>query len=226
MVVTIVTWCRLASIAGSQLAKAETHRATLRLPVPAIPYGQNMWPVCNRLPVRRLRSRDSPRFRLDQMLTDGPFWQHSGDFRPSPITLIMNTMIYPWQLLVVSLAGWLNRQQQAIVEYLRTENQVLKEKLGTKRILLNDSQRRRLAAKAKVLGRPELDRLRRWVSQRQALHLARSGWQVLSDVSGDSQERGRHRGASAAEKPQFERTSGAIPQIAEGREPLATDHLR
>ena len=44
----------------------------------------------------------------------------------------MNTMIYPWQLLVVSLAGWLNRQQQAIVEYLRTENQVLKEKLGTK----------------------------------------------------------------------------------------------
>ena len=68
----------------------------------------------------------------------------------------MNTMIYPWQLLVVSLADWLNRQQQAVVDYLRTENQVLKEKLGRKRILLNDSQRRRLAAKAKVLGRRAL----------------------------------------------------------------------
>jgi putative transposase len=53
----------------------------------------------------------------------------------------------------VILAGWVNRQQQAVIEYLRTENQVLKEKLGKKRILLNDDQRRRLAVKGKVLGR-------------------------------------------------------------------------
>ena len=46
----------------------------------------------------------------------------------------------PWQRLVVSLAGWLNRQQQAVVEYLRTENQVLRGKLGRKRILLNDEK--------------------------------------------------------------------------------------
>jgi len=71
----------------------------------------------------------------------------------------MNTMIYPWQLLVVSLAGWLNRQQQAVVEYLQTENQVLKEKFGKKRILLNDDQRRRLAVKAKVLGRKTLSEI-------------------------------------------------------------------
>jgi len=64
----------------------------------------------------------------------------------------MNAMLHPWQLLIVALAGWLNRQQQAVVEYLRTENQVLKEKLGKKRNLLNDDQRRRLAVKAKVLG--------------------------------------------------------------------------
>ena len=30
--------------------------------------------------------------------------------------------------------GWVNRQQQELIEYLRAENQVLKEKLGKKRI--------------------------------------------------------------------------------------------
>jgi hypothetical protein len=40
-----------------------------------------------------------------------------------------------------------------MIDYLITENQVLKEKLGKKRILLNDDQRRRLAVKGKLLGR-------------------------------------------------------------------------
>jgi len=35
---------------------------------------------------------------------------------------IMISILQPWQLLVVSLAGWLNHQQQAVVDYLRTEN--------------------------------------------------------------------------------------------------------
>jgi hypothetical protein len=42
-----------------------------------------------------------------------------------------------------------NRQQQEIVDYLRTENQVVKEAHGKKRIRLNDNQRRRLAVKGK-----------------------------------------------------------------------------
>ncbi|HUU97044.1 MAG TPA: helix-turn-helix domain-containing protein [Phycisphaerae bacterium] len=62
----------------------------------------------------------------------------------------------PWQPLLVILAGWVNRQQQQVIEYLRTENRVLKEKRGKRRILLNDDQRRRLAVKAKVLGRKVL----------------------------------------------------------------------
>jgi hypothetical protein len=49
-----------------------------------------------------------------------------------------------------------NREQQRVIEYLRTENHVLKEKLGRKRILLNDDQRRRLAVKGKILGRNRL----------------------------------------------------------------------
>jgi hypothetical protein len=52
--------------------------------------------------------------------------------------------LQPWQLFLLILASWANRQQQEIIEYLRTENAVLKEKLGKKRILLTDDQRRRL----------------------------------------------------------------------------------
>ena len=44
-----------------------------------------------------------------------------------------------------------------MIEYLRAENAVLKEKLGKKRILLSDDQRRRLAVKGKALGRKQLE---------------------------------------------------------------------
>jgi transposase InsO family protein len=71
----------------------------------------------------------------------------------------MSFVLQPWQLLLVILAGWVNHQQQQVIEYLRTENRVLKEKLGKRRILLNDDQRRRLAVKAKVLGRKVLEEI-------------------------------------------------------------------
>lgn len=54
-------------------------------------------------------------------------------------------LIESWKLLLAILTGWVNLRQQEVTSYLRTENQVLREKLGTKRILLNDDQRRRLA---------------------------------------------------------------------------------
>ena len=65
----------------------------------------------------------------------------------------MSFVVQPWQLLVAILAGWVTQQQQQAIEYLRAENQVLKEMHGKKRILLNDDPRRRLAVKGKVLGR-------------------------------------------------------------------------
>src|SRR6266436_4926178 len=65
----------------------------------------------------------------------------------------MNFVLRPWQLLFVILAGWVHRQQQQVIDYLRVENQILKEKIGKRRIVLNDEQRRRLAVKAKILGR-------------------------------------------------------------------------
>ena len=69
----------------------------------------------------------------------------------------MNLALQPWHLLVMFLASWINRQQQEVIEYLRTENAVLKERIGKKRILLNDDQRRRLAVKGKILGRKALE---------------------------------------------------------------------
>jgi len=71
----------------------------------------------------------------------------------------MNFLLQPWQLLLVILAGWINRQQQAIIEFQRTEIDVLKEKLGKKRLLLTDDQRRRLAVKGKFLGRKVLEEI-------------------------------------------------------------------
>ena len=59
----------------------------------------------------------------------------------------------PWHILVIAVAGWMNREQSAVVEYLREENRILRELLGKKRPRLSDDQRRRLAAKGKALGR-------------------------------------------------------------------------
>ena len=59
----------------------------------------------------------------------------------------MGFVLQPWQLFFMILAGWVNRQQHEIIAYLRTENQVLREKLGKKRILLDNDQRCRLAVK-------------------------------------------------------------------------------
>ena len=59
----------------------------------------------------------------------------------------------PWQFFMVALAGWMNRQQQDAISYLKVENQILREKLGQKRIILNESQKRRLATAAMKLGK-------------------------------------------------------------------------
>jgi len=69
-------------------------------------------------------------------------------------------ILQPWQLKLIILASWVNRKQQEAIEYLRTENAVLKEKLGKKRILLSDEQRRRLAVKGKILGCKQFEQVR------------------------------------------------------------------
>src|SRR3954471_18728680 len=65
----------------------------------------------------------------------------------------MARMLDPFPFLLVAVAGWMNQHQQQIIEYLREENRVLREQLGDRRLRFTDDQRRRLAARAKGLGR-------------------------------------------------------------------------
>lgn len=54
------------------------------------------------------------------------------------------------------MAGWVNRSQQDVIEYLQVENRILREQLGGRRLRLSDIQRRRLAVAAKRVGRKGL----------------------------------------------------------------------
>ena len=83
----------------------------------------------------------------------------------------------------MTVAGWLTRKQQDAIEYLKEENRVLREQLGGRRIRFSNDQRRRLAAKAKALGREGLkeiaglvtpDTLLRWYKK---AHRAKVRWE-------------------------------------------------
>ena len=65
----------------------------------------------------------------------------------------------PLQFLLLTVAGWMTRDQRKVVAYLRAENDVLRAQLGNKRVLFSDPQRMKLARAAKALGRRELAKL-------------------------------------------------------------------
>ena len=71
----------------------------------------------------------------------------------------MTNAIQPFYFLIMALAGWLNRQQQVVIDYLIEENRVLKEQLEGQRLRFTDEQRIRLAMKAKVLDCRAIDEL-------------------------------------------------------------------
>ena len=65
----------------------------------------------------------------------------------------MKNALTPHIFLITALAGWLNREQQKVLDYLREENRVHKEHLGTRKLRLTDARRRRLAARGWEIGR-------------------------------------------------------------------------
>ena len=65
----------------------------------------------------------------------------------------MKNALTPHLFLITALAGWLNQEQQKVLDYLREENRVLKEQLGKRRLRLTKAQRRRLAARGWEIGR-------------------------------------------------------------------------
>jgi transposase InsO family protein len=70
----------------------------------------------------------------------------------------------PLQLLLLMFAGWVNRHQLDVIEYLQEENRVLKVHLGRRRIRFTDADRRRLARKARTLGHKVLNELQTLVT--------------------------------------------------------------
>ena len=71
----------------------------------------------------------------------------------------MTKCLDPFRFVLIASAGWMNQEQLRAIEYLREENRVLREQLGTRRLRFSDEQRRRLAARAKELGRKVLEEL-------------------------------------------------------------------
>ena len=68
----------------------------------------------------------------------------------------MPFVLAPWQFSVVVLVGWVQREQQKIIEFYQLQVESLLKAQGKKRLLLTDDQRRLLAVNAKALGRKAL----------------------------------------------------------------------
>ena len=65
----------------------------------------------------------------------------------------MSIILDPFRFVLIAVAGLMNQRQLQMIDYLREENRVLREQLGERRLRLTDDQRRRLAVRAKGLGR-------------------------------------------------------------------------
>jgi transposase InsO family protein len=68
----------------------------------------------------------------------------------------MQFMLQPCHILLAALIGWANERQQQIIEFQNDQIEALLKKLGKKRVLLTDDQRRVLAVKGHALGRRAL----------------------------------------------------------------------
>jgi putative transposase len=68
----------------------------------------------------------------------------------------MQFILQPCHLLLAILIGWANEHQQRIIEFQNDQIEALLKKLGKKRVLLTDDQRRVLAVKGHALGRKAL----------------------------------------------------------------------
>ena len=51
-------------------------------------------------------------------------------------------MFQTWHILLASLCGLVNQRQQQIIEFQNAQIEALLKKLGKKRLLLDDDQRR------------------------------------------------------------------------------------
>jgi putative transposase len=102
----------------------------------------------------------------------------------------------PLQFLAAWLAVWLGRFLQEQVDYLKAENHLLREKLGPKRVMLTDAERRKLATLGKALGRRGLAAVATIASPETILRWYR---ELVAKKYDGSQQRGQGRPKTSAE---------------------------
>ena len=61
--------------------------------------------------------------------------------------------MFPFDLLITAVCGWLHREQADLIAFLREENRILKTRLRGRRLHLGDDERRRLGELGHRLGR-------------------------------------------------------------------------
>jgi hypothetical protein len=103
----------------------------------------------------------------------------------------------PLQFMAAWLAVWLGRVLQEQIDYLKAENQLLQEKLGTKRVRLTDAERRRLATLGKALGGKGLAAVATIASPETILRWYR---ELVAKKYDGSQQRGQGRPKTLAER--------------------------
>jgi putative transposase len=103
-------------------------------------------------------------------------------------------------VLIVMLAGWMQRHQQQVITYLQAENRILKAQLGGRRLRLTDTDRRRLAALAHPLGRTRLQEVATIATPETLLRWYRRLIAEKFDGSTCRQPRGRPRVGEAIEQ--------------------------
>ena len=96
-----------------------------------------------------------------------------------------------FKLILVSLAGWMNRQQQQVIEYLQKEIRILTEQQGSGPLRFTDEQKRRLAGKAKLIRYGRLKEIANIVTPQTLLAWHRKLIAKKYDSSGGRQRVGR-----------------------------------
>src|SRR5258707_15863558 len=92
--------------------------------------------------------------------------------------------------LLMIAAGWVHRHQLIVIEFLQTENRLLKHRLRGRRIRFTDAERALLARKAKAVGRRALLELDTIVSPDTLLRWHR---RLISEKGNQSHPRGGGR---------------------------------
>jgi putative transposase len=71
----------------------------------------------------------------------------------------MSFLLQPWLILLAIIGGLVKERQQQIIEFQNAQIEALLKKLGEKRLLLDDNQRRLLSIKGYAPGRKTLHEL-------------------------------------------------------------------